>query len=158
VKEIDVITAGNNDAIALSDGIGNVGSDGIGRDSDGLDNISAVISEQFRRFFIGYSQAINKQEGRTGSLFQKGFKRIHIDSQEHLIYLVYYIHANPQNHEIVKDFRRYLYSSYSGILIDKPTNLRKQEVVDWFGSKSEYTEFHDENQDLKDIQRFMIED
>lgn len=39
--------------------------------SDGIGEVSAQISEQFRRFFIGYSQAINKQERRSGSLFQK---------------------------------------------------------------------------------------
>lgn len=159
VKEIGDISAPktnlsrrtSTDAIALSDGISNIGS-------DGLDNISAVISEQFRRFFIGYSQAINKQEGRVGSLFQKGFKRIHIDAQEHLTYLVYYIHANPQNHELVQDFRTYPYSSYARILIDNRTRLEKEEVSGWFGSKSEYIEFHEENQDLKDIHCFIIED
>jgi len=30
--------------------------------SDGIVDISAQISEHFRRFFIGYSLAINKQE------------------------------------------------------------------------------------------------
>jgi REP element-mobilizing transposase RayT len=34
-----------------------------------------IISEQFRRFFLSYSKSINAQEGRTGSLFEKNFKR-----------------------------------------------------------------------------------
>jgi len=128
------------------------------KENHAIDDLSHLVSEQFRRFFIGYSQAINKQEKRTGSLFQKGFKRIHIDSQEHLLYLVYYIHANPQNHDIVEDFRKYEYSSYARMLLDKPTELQKREVLEWFGSKSYYVEFHDDIQDLKAIDRYMIED
>ena len=43
-----------------------------------------IISEQFRRFFISYSQAINKQQNRVGSLFQKNFKRIRIENKKYL--------------------------------------------------------------------------
>ena len=130
----------NPDSIALSDGIGN------------------RISEQFRRFFIDYSQAINKQEQRTGSLFEKKFKRICITSNNHLVYLIYYIHANPQNHGLISDFSKYPYSSYSGMLGDQPTRLQRKEVMNWFGSKSEYVDFHKDIRDLKDIQYIMIEE
>ena len=39
--------------------------------SDVIDILSSTITEQFRRFFLSYSQAINKQQNRSGSLFQK---------------------------------------------------------------------------------------
>lgn len=130
------------DSIALSDGI----------------NISKTISEQFRRFFIGYSQAINKQEGRRGSLFQKNFKRVPVISQNHLLYLVYYIHANPQRHGVVKDFSRYPYSSYQRFFLDQKTKLRKEEVIEWFGSLDEFAQFHRELQELREIEYLMIED
>src|SRR3989304_1648662 len=32
-----------------------------------------LISEQFRKFFIAYSMAINKQEKRKGNLFQRAY-------------------------------------------------------------------------------------
>ncbi len=121
-------------------------------------DFSDLVSEQFRRFFIGYSQAINKQEKRTGSLFQKGFKRTRIDSNAHLIYLVYYIHANPQNHGLIRDFRKYEYSSYARILLERPTKLQKREVLEWFGSQNYYVEFHNDIQDLKVVDRYIIED
>ena len=64
------------DSIALSDGIETKTAqylrDAIAQ-SDSI-STSKIISEQFRRFFISYSQAINKQENRVGSLFQKIFK------------------------------------------------------------------------------------
>jgi len=74
------------DAIAPSDGISS--------------DVSKRVSEQFRRFFVSYSQAINKQEGRTGSLFQKNFKRIPVYSPDHLIYLIYYIMRIPSDIEL----------------------------------------------------------
>lgn len=40
-----------------------------------LNNLETIISEQFRRFFLSYSKSIKIQEGRTGSLFEKKFKR-----------------------------------------------------------------------------------
>jgi len=75
-----------------------------------------------------------------------------------LVYLIYYIHANPQNHGLISDFSKYPYSSYSGMLGDQPTRLQRKEVMNWFGSKSEYVDFHKDIQDLKNIQYIMIEE
>lgn len=124
--------------------------------SDGI-TISQQISKQFRRFFISYSQAINKQEVRTGSLFQKNFKRIHITSQKHLIYLIYYIHTNPETHGFIQDFRVYPYSTYSILTNRIPINLMKKEVIDWFGSSTEYIQFHNDIHDLRKINSLIIE-
>lgn len=38
-----------------------------------LTKTSDIVSESFRRFFTSYAKAINKQQSRTGSLFQKNF-------------------------------------------------------------------------------------
>jgi hypothetical protein len=38
-----------------------------------------IISEQFRNLFSGYTKAINKQDNRRGSLFQKQFKRLPVE-------------------------------------------------------------------------------
>jgi len=132
----------------------NLGVDAIAQ-SDG---IGKTISEQFRRFFITYSQAINKQEGRTGSLFEKNFKRLPIKSERYLIYLVYYIHYNPQRHSIIDDYRKYPHSSFQRILLNKPSKLQKQKVLEWFGSKDEYIKFHSIIQNLSEIEDMIIED
>lgn len=52
-------------------------------------NTHDVITEQFRRFFISYSQPINKQESRRGSLFQKRFKRKLIDDSKYYTQLIF---------------------------------------------------------------------
>lgn len=46
--------------------------------NDRIIDINMFLEEQCRRFFITYSQAINKAQNRTGSLFQKRFKRIKV--------------------------------------------------------------------------------
>ena len=51
---------------------------------DDHDNPETKISEQFRKFFIGYSQAINVRYNRMGSLFMKPFKRIKITDDDYL--------------------------------------------------------------------------
>lgn len=121
--------------------------------------VSSIISEQFRRFFISYSQSINKQESRVGSLFQKNFKRKHIDSESYFTSVVHYIHANPQLHGICEDYKLYPHSSYGRILIDKPTKLMKNEILEWFGGKEGFLKFHEvDSVDLKVKNRYEIED
>jgi hypothetical protein len=123
-----------------------------------MDSLNERISEQFRKFFITYSQAINKQQGRVGSLFQKNFKRIEITSERYFAYLVYYIHANPQLHRIVDDFRLYPWSSYKRILTGEPSKLKKEFVIEWFDSKSNYIYSHNRQIELDSIRDLMIED
>ena len=69
-----------------------------------------LIVEKFRLFFLSYSKAINKQTGRTGSLFQKRFKRTIIKSVPSLCKATVYIHTNPVHHKITAEFKNYKYS------------------------------------------------
>lgn len=61
--------------------------------------------QQFGHLFNAYTKAINKAYIRTGSLFQKPFRRIQVTAQAHLIHLVAYIHLNPQKHGLIDDYR-----------------------------------------------------
>ncbi|MEQ6167545.1 hypothetical protein AAOE16_10145 [Ekhidna sp. MALMAid0563] len=112
---------------------------------------SQIISLQFSHFFNGYTQAINKQNDRTGKLFELPFRRIPIEHDYYFSRLVYYIHFNPQKHGLIDDFREYPHSSYHAHLSDKSTKLQRKEVIDWFGDKKSYKEFHQSFQDLRDI-------
>lgn len=71
------------------------------------------VSEAFRRFGIGYSQSINKQEGRKGGLFMRPVKRKRVNSENYFKALVVYIHRNPVHHGVSKSFQDYPWSSYS---------------------------------------------
>jgi len=115
---------------------------------------SNPVSLAFQKLFTAYSQAINIQQHRTGSLFQKPFKRLEVTSTRQLVYLAHYIHTNPQNHGIIDDFRHYPWSSYNRILINRPTKLQKEAVIGWFSNKDNYRSFHAKtipNDALKDL-------
>lgn len=124
-----------------------------------LSEVDEIISEAFRRFFMSYAKAINKQESRVGSLFQKNFKRKQIDNDRYFTTVVHYIHANPQRHRICKDYREYAHSSYGSLLADKATKLQKQKILDWFGGKEGYLKFHETNLiEVMESKAFVIEE
>ncbi len=69
-------------------------------------------SQAFSNLFNAYSKAFNKQNNRTGSLFERSFKRIKIKDENYLKNLIIYIHRNPENYKVTKDFRNYSFSSF----------------------------------------------
>ncbi len=120
-------------------------------------NVGEKVSKQFQAFFTSYSKAINKQENRHGSLFEKPFRRIWVNSEKYLSNLVFYIHANPQLHGIIDDFRMYRWSSYERILFNKPTKLQKEKVLEWFTDKANYLYFHSNKIEIENIKELSIE-
>ena len=119
--------------------------------------VDAAISEQFRKLFITYSQAINKQEVRKGSLFMKPFKRKPVHDEKNLLNLVMYIHNNPVHHNVRDEAETYKWSSYETIISAKPTKLKRTEVLEWFGDKQNFIYCHKRQVDLKNIDEVIIE-
>jgi len=117
-----------------------------------------LISEQFRKFFIAYSMAINKQEKRKGNLFQRGFKRKIIEDEKYFYAAVYYIHSNPIHHNIIKDLTEYKFSSYNSLIGNKETKLCRSEVMDWFRGSKNFIEFHTEMKKICFSDNYIIED
>src|SRR5262245_24886617 len=79
--------------------------------NDGQGTIKLVASRQLGHFFNSYAQAFNKDYDRTGSLFDKPFKRKLIELNDYLKTVVLYIHTNPRHHGITEDFQTWKYSS-----------------------------------------------
>lgn len=102
-----------------------------------------IISKQFRRFFQSYALAFNNQQNRCGTLFQTPFKRARVKNNQYLIYLIYYIHSNARKHQLVSDLRNWKWSSYNEIL-ENESSLN-QEIIQWFGDKNAYINFHINN-------------
>ena len=99
-------------------------------------------SQQFGNLFNAYAKAINKAYDRTGSLFENPFGRVPVTSESHLVYLVTYIHQNPQKHGFVTDFRAWPYSSYHTVVSQQPTNLERDEVLAWFQGVAAFEKAH----------------
>ncbi|MFQ6609202.1 MAG: transposase [Fidelibacterota bacterium] len=117
---------------------------GVSTHSDALDEnlASHAISEQFRRLFMSYAKAINRQENLAGSLFQKNVKRRRIEHDQHLLNLIYYIHHNPVHHKIIDDFTEYPWSSYRSLISSRETKLSRESVMEWFGGAEAFIDFH----------------
>jgi putative transposase len=120
-------------------------------------NLPHLITNKFRLFFMSYAKAINKQENRVGSLFQKHFKIKEISNDSYFTKLVFYIHANPQKHGIIDDFREWNYSSYHSIISEKTSKLKKKEVIDWFQNLDTYKKYHNQLFDFRNLQPLDLE-
>ena len=108
---------------------------------EGLERKS--VHQHFSNFFNAYAKAINKQEDRTGSLFQRPFRRVLVESEEQFLRLIFYIHANPQKHGICEDFREYHFSSFHDLKsIGSPSLLDKAFVWQSFGGIENFREHH----------------
>jgi REP element-mobilizing transposase RayT len=96
----------------------------------------------FSNMFNAYTKSLNKSLNRTGSLFQEHLKRIEVSDKDYFIQLVAYIHLNPIKHGF-SDNLDYAYSSYNSILSDKPTLLKRNEVLYYYGDKENFIYWHD---------------
>lgn len=103
---------------------------------------NAYLVEVFRRFFMRYALAVNKQQNRKGSLFCSPFRRIWVNTPTYLDRVVQYIHANPVKHGFVNDLNSWPWSSYNRMLLPQPSKLHKQPVIEWFGGKAQYIASH----------------
>lgn len=110
----------------------------------GLEDLEGVNipSKAFSNLFNAYTKSINKMYARSGSLFEKNFRRIEITSDIYFARLVHYIHFNPQKHGFTDNYRTYPYSSFQLILSDTPTDIKRAEVINWFGGKNDFIEVH----------------
>ena len=105
---------------------------------------SAVVSEMFRRFIMGYAKYYNHKYKRSGSLFRKGFRHKGVSDNEYLKTLVAYIHRNPMHHGYKVDYRKYKWSSYSSDYeMYKPEGIDIKELRLVYGSVKDYLYYHE---------------
>jgi len=113
------------------------------------------LEKAFKDFFITYAKAINKSYNRTGSLFQSKFKRKKIDTETYYSTAVAYIHQNPIEANLCKNFRGWKYSSYNALLSSKPTLISRHEVLDWYGGREGFVEDHQAYHDFKAYEKYL---
>jgi len=119
--------------------------------------INNFLAEKFQRFFSSYVLAFNTQQRRSGSLFEKRFKRLLVTSDEYYSKLIHYIHNNPIHHHLVNEYSLWKFSSYNTILSDKPTLVKRAVVLEWFGGKENFTIFHQSNIDYGEIRDLLTD-
>ncbi len=104
------------------------------------------LSRRFSHLLNGYTQAINKQQNRKGSLFMRPFKRKQITDEIYLRKVVLYIHQNPVQANLSSKLDGWKYSSYlnlAGLTSHADLlNLKKAEIIEWFGDKENFIYCH----------------
>jgi REP element-mobilizing transposase RayT len=109
---------------------------------DGVPPPRRGVNSPLCNLFNAYAQWFNKGTDRTGSLFQRPFKRKKILSQEYLKQVIYYIHRNPMHHNIATNPADYIFSSYRALLNNHPTFLNREHVLEWFDGPSHFADYH----------------
>ncbi len=119
---------------------------------------TSSASKNFSNLFNAYTKSINIERNRTGSLFEKSFKRKLIKNDAYFQQLIIYIHTNPQKHGFVEDFREWDWSSYHAISEVVDTKLHREEVLAWFGGVNELISCHLEKLDESKIANLIDDD
>ena len=101
-----------------------------------------IVTQSFSNFFNAYAKAFNKQNQRTGSLFEKHFKRIKIQDENYLRNIIQYVHLNPKNH-LNLDYKTYKHSSFQAIISNNETKVARREVLSYFDSIDNFIYCHD---------------
>ena len=72
------------------------------------------FSQGIKQLLSSYAKAINKQEGRTGSLFQQKTKGVHVNDHDHDYSLTafHYVHQNPPRAGLVDRMEDWEFSSF----------------------------------------------
>ena len=111
--------------------------------------------QYFSNLFNAYSKAINKRYGRHGSLFERPFKRKHIDDEDYLQTVVVYIHNNPVKHGFTNDVADWPWSSYNSCLSTEPTKLKRKEVIEMFDDVDNFKYLHQQKVESIKIDMFL---
>lgn len=121
-----------------------------------------LLSKFMQVLFNAYVQALNLQQGRTGTLFEGRFKHKCVDQWEYLMVLCRYIHRNPVKAGLVSKPEDWAYSNYrewvglrNGALVDMGF------VQDHFSSAEEYVKFvndvEDEEKSYEKISKYLFD-
>jgi putative transposase len=117
---------------------------------------NAIVSHGLGVACQAFAIHYNRAHRRQGTLLQNPFKRVHIDSDDYFTQAVYYIHNNPNHHHLMPNFEDYRWSSYQSHLSAAPTNIDRETVLNWFGGRDLFIEYHAKRPRLSDS-KFWIE-
>jgi len=70
------------------------------------------LSKFVNVLFNAYVQAVNRQQGRRGTLFEGRFRHVWVNREEYLVHLCRYIHLNPVKAGLVSRPEDWPYSNY----------------------------------------------
>ncbi|MBY0478908.1 MAG: transposase [Chitinophagaceae bacterium] len=113
------------------------------------EELELKVSKSFANMFSSYTQSFNKVYHRKGSLFMPSMKTEIVETDESFCKVVHYLHANPVHHGFVKKLDQWMHSSYQILLSDSVTEIRRNEVMNIFGSREAFIKYHQQDIDIK---------
>jgi REP element-mobilizing transposase RayT len=91
---------------------------------------------------LSYTMAINRQQGRAGSLFQGPFKAVWVNNNTYLLHLSRYIHMNPVTNGLATQPEEWEFSSYRDYVGLRQDTLPALDIIlSQFPSPQAYRDF-----------------
>lgn len=93
---------------------------------------STALSSFMRRLLTGYAVSFNRNNKRSGHLFQNRYKSIVCEEEAYLLELVRYIHLNPLRAGMVKSLEeldQYPWSGHAVLLGNRTFGVQETEAV-----------------------------
>ena len=109
----------------------------------------------FSHLFNAYCKYYNKLHARHGGLFERRFKRKHVNHERYFQRLVLYIHNNPVYHGFCTHALEYPWSSYLTCITIKPTKLKRDILMGWFDSEANFKIKHNEIIDFEMMDKWL---
>lgn len=119
------------------------------------------ISKMMQRVQTSYAHWFNGRHGHIGHVFQGRFSATPIDTDEHFLLAIKYIHLNPRDMAIDEPLS-YPWSSYRQYILQNDDGVcQYNEVLDILGGLNAFKEFHESEEndvDLLALSRARISD
>ena len=107
-----------------------------------------VLSKFINVLFNAYVQAVNRQQGRKGTLFEGRFRHVWVNREEYLIHLCRYIHMNPVKAKLVPQIEKWPYSNYLEWTGQRAGTLKDETFIrERFPTPEAYQQFVADDQD-----------
>ena len=107
------------------------------------------VMQQFSNMMNGYAKRFNTRYHRQGGLFKNYLRRLEIVDDQQFDNTLFYIHKNPVHHNYCEKIEHWPWSSYHEILADTPTVIQRKKILDWFGGREKFIQFHQQTIFLK---------
>jgi putative transposase len=126
------------------------------------EDLQLLISKQINNFLSSYTQSLNKQRNRKGTLVRERFGRIKVENRAYLKELICYVHHNPIHHFSVENYSDWIFSSYNFYAFEMENELiDKTTILNLFGNLEDFLSYHKEYQEKKrfiDIENEVLND
>lgn len=104
---------------------------------------SRLLANQFGRFILSYTKAINKELNRKGPLFVTTFRRIEINNSLELLSRLRFLHLMPVTSNFVASPIMWDFSSFRSYICDEPSFIMRERVLNNICGLETFKKFHE---------------